>query len=331
MQSSNYRTEIKVSGKKNRVRLDDSMLLMGSCFSTNIGNRLQDSGYDCMINPFGVLYNPASIILALEEIIQKKVYTEDDLFFENGKWHSFMHHSSFSNKDKNECLNGINQSIKEAHEKLKSVSFLGITFGTAWVYELIEKQQIVGNCHRVPANKFERFRLSPGDIVNEFQQLIARIIAFNPNINILFTVSPIRHLKDGFNGNQISKSTLLLAVEHICYGFKEASYFPAYEIMMDDLRDYRFYEEDMVHPSKLAIDYIWQKFEESHLEENQQLIRKFMLKVQQFINHKNADFSQESYQNKIEEYLHKLDELSEILEEGKLKSIQAILKERIVE
>lgn len=307
MNIPNFRSLVIVKPVDDKIQLRDKILNIGSCFATNIGHRLKTNGYDSIVNPSGILYNPISIKTALEDIIDNKIYSEEDLFFQNDQWHSYQHHSDFSSEDQIQCLNAINSQIEYCHNQLKELKILTITFGTAWVFELKEKELIVGNCHRTPVKQFERFRLSMGDIINEYQELLTRLLKINPDLKIIFTVSPIRHLKDGVNGNQLSKATLLLAIEHICYGFKEASYFPSYEIMMDDLRDYRFYESDMTHPSELAIQYIWQLFEQGYLREDEKVIRDLFSKIVQFLGHRNANFKSHSYQNKLIEFLQSLE------------------------
>ncbi len=237
------------------------MMLLGSCFSENIGKMLVDSKFSCDVNPFGILYNPLSIVSALDDMIRCRTYFEHDWeLFENGRWHSYMHHSRFSASTRSECLELINGRLHAASENLKSLDYLLITFGTAWVCRLVSNGRVVANCHKQPDKLFSRELLTVDKIVCEYVRLIDRLLILRPSLQILFTVSPIRHVKDGLHGNQISKSVLLLAVDRLCALYPCCHYFPSYEILIDELRDYRFYADDMFHPSSLSVSYIWQCF-----------------------------------------------------------------------
>lgn len=237
----------------------DKVLMLGSCFSDNIGERLNHCGFQTDINPFGTLYNPVSIIRALNEIEQGKLYTENDLFEYQGLWHSPMHHGSFSGTDKGKVLSHINFRLSQAHQNWEDIHFLFLTFGSAYIY-YDKNNRVVGNCHKLPETTFERKRLSVDEIIDTYKPFFDKIIAKRKELNIIITVSPIRHLRDGLHQNQLSKATLLLAAEGLKALYpKQLHYFPAYEIMMDELRDYRFYADDMMHPSDLAVNYIWEK------------------------------------------------------------------------
>ncbi|GAI96735.1 unnamed protein product, partial [marine sediment metagenome] len=230
-------------------------MFIGSCFTESIGGKLNDYKFPVDINPFGIIYNPSSVGKSLELLIGEKEFTIDDLFFYNGKWLSFFHHSSFSDKDPELCLSRINAKITESREFLKKAGFLFITFGTAWVFEWKESGETVSNCHKISALKFNHKLLAVEDILENYKTLIHKLLRFNPQLKIIFTVSPIRHWKDGAEGNQVSKAILLLSAHQLLKKFQSVSYFPAYEIIMDDLRDYRFYSDDMIHLNSVAIDY----------------------------------------------------------------------------
>lgn len=250
---------------KSTLQIDHSapLLLMGSCFAENIGKRLQTGGFRCDINPFGVLYNPFSIANALRQIMSGEKYHNGstELIYHEGYWHSMMHHSCFSAETKEECLAKINRRLDLAREIICRAQCLVLTFGTAYVYLWGNEGNVVGNCHKLPERNFFRRRLSVEEIVEEYGTLIDILHRVNPSLQVLFTVSPIRHRRDGMLANQLSKSTLLLAVAEIIERCPQMlHYFPAYEIMMDELRDYRFYAEDMLHPSELAVDYMWERF-----------------------------------------------------------------------
>ncbi len=250
---------------------------LGSCFSDEIGKRLQEGDFHIEQNPFGTLYNPASIASALRRIMYDREIGMEDLVEHEGLWHSWHHHGSFSRATAEECLEACNSRIHQAHEALKQASLLMITFGSAWIYE--REGQVVANCHKLPQENFVRRKMSVEDIVSLWRPLLKELYSFHPHLSTLFTVSPIRHIGDGLHGNQLSKSTLLLAIDELVdselppakrkkKGAKvEESdhpvtvYFPAYEIVVDELRDYRFYEADMVHPSTLAVDVVWDRFQ----------------------------------------------------------------------
>ena len=258
-----FRTIIDIN-KSFPISHSDKIMLLGSCFSDNIGQCLACRGFDVCINPFGTLYNPASILQALSDLIDKEKFDEGEVFEYNGLWHSFRHHSKFSKQTKEEALNIINHKFAKAKEFLEETKVLIITFGTAFVYSNIETSEIVANCHKLPAKNFERYRLDVDQIVKEWGVFLSGFEEKFPGLKIIFTVSPIRHLADGAHGNQISKSTLLVAVDKLLECLSFTSYFPSYEIMMDELRDYRFYAADMKHPSDVAVQYIFERFSDTY-------------------------------------------------------------------
>lgn len=256
-----FRTEIDINPFHQKINHQKSILFIGSCFSNNIGNKLIPLKFPVLINPFGVVYNPISVKVSLEILMAKDLFGEQDLQYHNDQWFSFYHHSSFSNHSKEACLQSINSEIENSSTHLKSAKFLFITFGTAWVYEKHETGNVVSNCHKLPTKEFNRRLLFVEQIVNEYTIFIEQIQKFNPDLNIIFTVSPIRHWKDGAIENQKSKSILNVAIHQLCDEFECCSYFPSYELIMDDLRDYRFYEKDLLHLSESAVEYIWEKFQ----------------------------------------------------------------------
>lgn len=252
---------------------------LGSCFSDEVGQRMADSGFHIEQNPFGTLYNPFSIATALRRLMDDSEITAADLVQHEGLWHSWHHHGSFSRPTQEECLAVCNARIHQAHAALKEASLLMVTFGSAWVYDLADGRGTVANCHKLPQELFVRHRLSVDDIVARWRPLLDELHALFPSLHTLFTVSPIRHIGDGLHGNQLSKSTLLLAVDQLVdreippalrkrKGVKVAVpehpmtfYFPSYEIVLDELRDYRYYNADMAHPSQLAVDIVWDRFQ----------------------------------------------------------------------
>lgn len=234
--------------------------MLGSCFAENIGEKMKYFKFRVDINPCGIVYNPLSVASTLCLLMEGKPLEGEELLQNDGKWCSVLHHGSFSSPDKETCLKHINERLIQSAENLKALDCLIITLGTAWVYRFLATGKIVANCHKIPASAFERSRLSVKDMVDEYVVLVNRLRQINPGVKIVFTVSPIRHWKDGAHGNQLSKSVLLLAIDELVNRLEGVSYFPSYELVMDELRDYRFYAEDMLHVSSQAVEYIWEKF-----------------------------------------------------------------------
>jgi len=294
-----FRTELSVPAGDFKISHSDAISMMGSCFVENISAKMSGAGFDIDVNPFGVTYNPLSLSQNLTRLLDKQLYTENELFREKNLFHSFSHHSRFSGTNLLETLEKINARLECSSAFLRKSTLLVITFGTAFVYRLRATGAVVSNCHKLPASLFIHERISLDDIVGEWTHLIERLKNLVPGIKILFTVSPLRYLKDGFHENQLSKATLLLSVEKLIRENPEVYYFPAYEIMMDDLRDYRFYAEDLVHPSQQAIDYIWEKFSEAYFDkETQKIVREFE-SIEQALNHKPFYPESEEYKKFI--------------------------------
>jgi hypothetical protein len=258
-----FRTEISIQPSEFKISHDCKIAIQGSCFAENIAVKLSDAGFSIDVNPFGIAYNPFSLSQNLNRLLDNRPYTADELFNDNEIFHSFSHHSRFSGKNPDVVLTKINSRMEQSLAFLRTARLLIVTFGTAFVYRLQSTGEIVSNCHKLPAKLFTYQRSTIEDIVQEWNSLIVRLQTLFPSLRLLFTVSPIRHWKDGAHGNQLSKSTLLLAVDEIIKNRSHCYYFPAYEILLDDLRDYRFYADDLLHPSSQAIDYVWEKFAEA--------------------------------------------------------------------
>ncbi len=257
-------------------------MFLGSCFTENVGQRMENLRYSVDINPFGILYNPVSVTKGLQILLDHTHFDQSDLVEHDGLWHSFYHHGRFSSPDPQEALRNINERIEQSATFLKAADFLFVTFGTAWVYRYNKTGKVVSNCHKIPAGEFARERLSVEQIVKVYREILTVLWKANPGLKVIFTVSPIRHWKDGAHGNQLSKATLLLATEQIVKQYPDlCAYFPSYEIVMDELRDYRFYASDMLHLNEVAIDHIWQLFEENLIDEES---RKLSIKVQKIRN-----------------------------------------------
>lgn len=306
-----FNTTIDIPQVEYNISHKNKILILGSCFTQNIGEKLLSSKFDININPFGVLYNPLSISNSIKILLLNKKFAQKDIFIHKGIYSSFYHHSSFSSINAETCLNNINHRLEEGTQSIHSADILFITFGTSYVYELKESKQVVGNCHKLPANSFNRFRLNINEIVEEWVNTINDLRKINPNIKIIFTVSPIRHVRDGLHDNQISKSTLLIAIEQIKSELDNIEYFPAYEILIDDLRDYRFYAEDMVHPNNTAISYIWEIFSQTYFSEETQSIIKEWTKIHSCLTHRPINKEGEEYKQFLKQTLLKLKSFSE--------------------
>lgn len=280
------RTEVKVERAEYPFSYGQEIQMMGSCFSEHIGKKLKDLKFNIDLNPFGVLYNPVSIASGIQRMVNQHPFEESDLFFHQGWWHSFDHHSCFSNPVKEECLRGINNRLDKSGVSLRNATHLFITFGTSWVFHQKSNGRVVSNCHQVPDELFETQLLRVGDIVRMYTILIQEIAEINPGLDWIFTVSPVRHWKNGPEGNQLSKSTLILAVNELKQKFDQVGYFPAYEIFMDDLRDYRFYADDLLHPGTQGIEYTWDKFKAAYITDEAQSIMKAIESLIRAKNHR---------------------------------------------
>lgn len=249
-------TPVSIEPLERPLSFDSKFLFIGSCFADSVGVIMQEAGFSATLNPFGVLYNPASIAHSFYRLASREPFTGADAVFYDGLYTSFWHHSRFSRPTEDEFLADANAALEAAADAFSAADVCVVTLGTSWVFRHLERDMIVSNCHKIPAAEFRRERLS----VEQSVDYLAPVIAANPQKLWIFTVSPIRHMADGAHGNQISKASLLLAVEQLRERFPNVEYFPAYEIMMDELRDYRFYEENLTHPSHLAVEYIFDCF-----------------------------------------------------------------------
>lgn len=281
-----FRTKLPLVFSNLPIHHQNSIFLIGSCFAEHIGQKLEEWKFDVERNPFGILYNPVSIAQAIERIWQNQAYNKSELFFHLGHWHSYDHHSAFSHPKLEQALDTINRRLDQAHQYLHKANRLLITFGTAWVFNLIEDNRIVGNCHKMPGELFQRERLGINEITNHFRPIFEKLKIENENLEIILTVSPVRHIRTGLIENQKSKATLLLAIEALQQELNFVHYFPAYELLLDDLRDYRFYEADMIHPNSQAIQYIWEQFQMMHFEEPTKAIGKEVEKIVKASTHR---------------------------------------------
>ena len=295
---------------KNLIDYQSNILLLGSCFSENIGDKLSYFKFQSTQNPFGILFHPKAIENLITNTSNKKVYSSDDLIYQNEIWHSFDAHSSLSSASENELLNKLNVAISLTNKKIKEASHIVITLGTSWVYRYIETDTIVANCHKIPQKKFLKELLSVSEISESLARSISLIKSVNSDAALIFTVSPVRHLKDGFIENTQSKSHLIAAI-HTLVNEQDVSYFPSYEIMMDELRDYRFYAEDMIHPNKTAINYIWRKFIDTWFSEETKSIMKEIDEIQKGLLHRPFHEDSKLHQ----QFLLKLEQKKSSLQE----------------
>ena len=305
----NFRTEISVPPSDFKISHACKIAMHGSCFAENMASKFLNAGFSIDLNPFGIAYNPLSLSQNLNRLLDNEPYVADELFKDNEMYHSFSHHSRFSGTDPNEVLSKINSRMEQSSAFLRTANLLVITFGTAFVYRLQSTGSVVSNCHKLPAKLFTYKRLTIEAIVQEWSGLIVRLQTLYPSLRTLFTVSPIRHWKDGAHENQLSKSILLLAVEELLRKYPQCFYFPAYEIMMDDLRDYRFYADDMLHPSSQAIDYVWEKFTEAWFDNGTLKKAHEFEKIHQALNHIPLHPESEAYRQFREKAEARLKEL----------------------
>ena len=297
-----FTTKIPLGKFEKLITYESKLLAFGSCFSENIAEKFEYYKFQTATNPFGIIFNPVSLRKIIERSIQKSYFTENDIFFHNELWHCFEVHSELSNPDKNTFLNSLNELIDATHQQLNDSTHLIITLGTSWVYRLRQAQSdkdgIVANCHKVPQKEFTKELLSIQQIEESIESIISLIHAINPNCSVIFTVSPVRHIKDGFVENTLSKAHLITALQSVLkteHYKLNTEYFPSYEIMMDELRDYRFYADDLLHPSKMAVDYIWERFAEAMISDESQLTMEAIATIQKGLAHRPFNPNTESH------------------------------------
>ena len=289
-----FRTKIDIPAFGFDISYANRCIFVGSCFAENIGNKLASTKIHTSVNPTGILYNPLSICKSIKNALLDKKYGDEDVFLSAGIWNSFDFHSRFSNPDKATCIANLNAATQTFADEIRKADVMFVTFGTAFVYELADGT-VVCNCHKQPENRFVRRFLKPQEIVESWSECIKILAEANPNLRIVFTVSPIRHWRDGAHQNQISKSTLHLAINELNSQFPRTAYFPAYELVMDELRDYRFYAADMVHPSETAVQYIWERFVETFFSVKTKANISRIAKVIAAANHRPTNPQSDAY------------------------------------
>jgi hypothetical protein len=295
----NFTTKVPVKPYEFAINYDSKLLSLGSCFAENMAEKFDYFKFQISINPFGIIFNPVSIEKLVERVVHQKLFTEADIFFHNDLWHCYEVHSELSCSNKEEFLERLNLTIQKSNHLITQASHIIITYGSSWVYRLNSTNQIVANCHKVPQKEFSKEILSSETIQQSIQNTIALIQKVNPDCRFIFTISPVRHLKDGFVENQRSKAHLISALHNLLNTEHRAlntNYFPSYEIMMDELRDYRFYADDMLHPSQAAIDYIWIRFFEHYIDSKWFETMQEVCTIQKGLAHRPFNPNTESHQ-----------------------------------
>ncbi|MCR8669043.1 GSCFA domain-containing protein [Aestuariibaculum sp. M13] len=281
-----FQTEIPLKQQTNNlIDYDSNLLLLGSCFVENIGEKFSYFKFKSLQNPFGILFNPKAIETLVNRAIQNNFYKESDLVFHNEQWHCFDAHSKLSHTSKEDLLHNLNAALRQTQDQINQTTHVIITLGTAWVYRFKETNAFVANCHKVPQRQFDKVLLTVDEVKVSLEEIKRMIKSVNPKANIIFTVSPVRHIKDGFTENTQSKAHLISAI-HQLVNQENVFYFPSFEIMMDELRDYRFYNDDMLHPSSVAVDYIWEKFCSIWISKEAQKTMESVNEIQKGLQHK---------------------------------------------
>lgn len=308
-----FRTKIPIPQSDFKIDYNSKIVSLGSCFAENIAEKLDYFKFQNICNPFGIIFNSVSIEKIIHKALSQELFTEKDIFFNNERWHCFEVHSDLSNTNKVEFLNDLNQLLQSTKQQMCAATHIIITYGTSWVYRSTVTNKIVANCHKVPQAAFSKEILSVEIIEKSIKNTIDLIQKVNPKANIIFTVSPVRHLKDGFVENQVSKAHLITAIYQIFQSatcnLESAIYFPSYEIMMDELRDYRFYSEDMLHPSKVAIDYIWKRFCQTTISEESHSVMEEVETIQKGLAHRPFNSNSESHQHFLSKLQDKMAKL----------------------
>jgi len=308
---------LNFSPDRNQIQLNikDKVLLIGSCFSNNIGKIMIANKFNCIINPAGTLYNPISIFRLLQNSISKD--PEISLIQNQGIYYDWNHHSDLSNLDQKKLVAEIKKTYKSLQQYIKNLKWIIITPGTSWVYTLKTTDKVVANCHKMPSSNFNKALLTSEEIINEFNVLKIEIEKINPEVNWLFTISPVRHIRDGLVENNQSKAILIESTRRLLIQYKNVHYFPSYEIVIDQLRDYRFYNQDMIHPSAEATTYIWEKLKESFFDKETLNILKRWKKVADILNHRPRFAKSIQHQQLLKKTLNELNELKEIIDVNK--------------
>lgn len=301
-----FRTQIPIPKSKNPIDYNSKIVSLGSCFAVNMSEKFDYFKFQSATNPLGILFHPLAIEKLIDFAISGKHFSEEDVFFLNERWHCFDAHSDLSNTNQLALIANLNAIVTATKSELRVASHVIITYGTSWVYRNSATDLVVANCHKVPQATFSKEILSVETIKKSIQNTVDLIQKINPNVNFIFTVSPVRHLKDGFFENQVSKAHLISAIHQI---LQSAIYFPSYEIMMDELRDYRFYAQDMIHPNSVAIDYIWERFSETYISEKSHSVMKEVETIQKGLEHRPFNLNSEIHQHFLSKLQDKIKKI----------------------
>lgn len=305
-----FTTKVPVKTYEFPINYESKLLLLGSCFAENMGEKFHYFKFQTAINPFGIIFNPISIEQLVNRVVNQKFFTEIDIFYHNDLWHSYEVHSECSRADKSVFLQELNDTLHAMHRQITEATHVILTYGTSWVYRLKSSNEIVANCHKVPQSEFTKEIISPETIAQSIRNTIDTIHQINPDCKFIFTVSPVRHAKDGFPENQRSKAHLITAIQTILNPKSSfLNYFPSYEIMMDELRDYRFYADDMLHPSQTAIDYIWIRFFEHYINDNCFAVMQEVCNIQKGLAHRPFNPDSKSHQQFLKNLNQKIIKL----------------------
>ena len=304
-----FRTTFHIPESDFKINHQHKILTIGSCFSDEMGNRLVDLKFDGLINPFGIIFNAYSIQNLIERSIDKRYFTTDDVHQNGEQFFCFDVHSSFNALSKDEVLINLNLTLDRVHHQIQNCDVLILTLGTSWVYERIDTAEIVANCHKVEAKQFKKVLLTTEENFKSMDLIAFEITKINPNVKIITTVSPVRHIKDGMVENNVSKARLLDALYQLDLKYKQVNYFPSYELVIDDLRDYRFYKEDLIHPTNQAVEYIWEKFGETYFENSTQTIIQKISKINSALNHRPFNEESTSHQKFLQKTMQMINEL----------------------
>jgi len=313
-----FRTEVEIPQSNAKINIEDQIFSIGSCFATEITDLLKSGQIQTLNNPFGTVFNPFSINRALKKLHDAKLYAEDELVFYNDEFISLDHHSKFTSRFSHQSLEKINTNLEFGNQFLQNTKWVIITYGTSFIYEFLPKKKLVANCHKIPAKYFEKRLLTNLEIADSIYETVVNLTDIcKENVQILFTVSPVRHTKDGMIENNLSKAKLISAIHEILPQFENCHYLPVYELLMDDLRDYRFYKEDLIHPNKQAIQYIWEKFGKAYFSEETMNFVTENFKISKALEHRPEDNKNPKYQ----EFLNGL--------KGRISAQQSKVKHKI--
>jgi len=304
-------TQVPINNSPYPISYNSEIVLLGSCFTNHIGSKLEYHKFRTTLNPFGILFHPKALSNLVERALNKEEYREEELFLHQEQWHSFEAHSDVSKNSKEELLLALNEHLDLTRQKLTTASHLILTLGTAWGYEHKDTGKWVANCHKVPQKEFNKVLSTPKEVIASLTGALTKLQQLNSKLAIYLTISPVRHLKDGFTENQRSKAHLITAIHQLLQSLphNKLFYFPAYELMMDELRDYRFYEADMLHPNALAIHYIWEKFRSSCISKEDLETMESVAEIQKGLAHKAFNPTSKQYQAFKEALENKIEDL----------------------